>query len=114
MKKIRNSGKCLQCGNDTNIILENKKFVCQKCLDNLGQQQKYMYKILKDSLQDKDFKLYLNQVIAILEMMEKCDCTKTIHCINALKSFVITYDLKNNNVDEEIVEKIQKTLDDMQ
>lgn len=113
MKKISTEGNCLQCNIKTNIILENKKFVCQKCLDNLGQQQRYMYKVLKDYLKDEDFKLYLNKIIAILEMMQENDCIKTIHCIKTLKSFVMTYDLENNSFDDKILQKLLEMIDNM-
>ena len=47
-------------------------------------------------------------------MMEKCDCTRTEHCIKALKSYIMTYDLMNNQLDEEIVKEIKKMLDSME
>ena len=50
MRKVRTKGNCLQCGKETNIILDNSKYACADCLNELGKQQKYMYDTIVDIL----------------------------------------------------------------
>lgn len=105
MRRVKEQGKCLQCGSKTNIILDAGEYACKECLNKIREQQNNVFSAFLKLYDDEEEALnFLRNVIILLEIMELNGHEKTRHCIESLKSFDIILKADENLL-QEFIEK---------
>lgn len=107
-------GNCIQCGDVTNIQLENGKYACMSCLNVVGKQTKNV----REYVENMQFELpwYSTQercdgLIKFLEVLKNNGITSIDNAIKTLEAINIYTEYKLGLLDDEKEEKIEKQLD---
>ena len=109
---------CCQCGKETNYKeLQNEKWACEDCLNNLGKEQFKLKEELENSLFDFGFDNYedvtncIDQFIDVLKYAKHNTTIETLeHLITGLEAININIKLENGLLDDETAKKIAETL----
>ena len=111
---------CVQCGIETDNckLLQNGKYVCYDCLNNLGKEQKRLKEELEDSLYEfgfdtpEDITDCIDTFIDFIKYAKDNSTIETIeHLIKGLEAINITLKMENDLLDEETKQKIQKMIE---
>lgn len=109
---------CCQCGKETNYKeLQNEKWACENCLNNLGKEQFKLKEELENSLFEFGFDNYedvtncIDQFIDVLKYAKHNTTIETLeHLIKGLEAININIKLENGLLDDETTKKIAETL----
>lgn len=114
MRIVRSLGKCIECGNDTNIQLDCGKYACLDCLNRLGKETKN----IREHIEDTQFSRYWystpEKCDGLIDFLNTCKDNNVVsvdNVINTLKAIKIHFEYKMGTLDAEKAEKIQKQLD---
>lgn len=115
MKKVNKPGFCVECGQETNIILDdNKHYACLSCLNKVGQEQNRInegiHKILSD-MDEMEISSFLQKTIDILKVLEYNNCSMTEHCIKSLEAIDINIRAEFDEALKNSLEEFAKLLD---
>ena len=114
MKVSVKLGECIQCGDITNVQLDNGKYACMSCLNIIGKQTKNV----REYVENMQFELpwcstqeRCNGLIKLLETLKNNEITSIDNAIKTLEAINIYNKYKLGLLDEEKVEFIEKQLD---
>lgn len=111
---------CVQCRIETDNckLLQNGKYACYDCLNNLGKEQKRLKEELEDSLYEfgfdtpEDITDCIDTFIDFIKYTKDNSTIETIeHLIKGLEAINTTLKMKNDLLDEETKQKIQKMIE---
>lgn len=93
---MENEKKCVQCGSKDNLIeLQNGKYGCMDCLNELGKEQNQIKVDIVNYL-ETDYKI-----------------TNPLHQANCLTAIATTLLYENNLLSEDVIKSINETYEKM-
>lgn len=110
-----NSHYCCQCGEEATKELNNGKYACDNCLNNLGKEQQELKEEIENSLFDFGFDNYediTNCIDIFIDFIKYAKAWSTIknldHLDKSLEAINLSIKMKNGLLDKETEEKIKE------
>ena len=110
MKLSAKNGKCIECGNDTNIQLDCDKYACINCLNRIGKETKNVREYL-ETFADTFNNDFMSHFLELLSVMKFNNITSVDSIINTLSAIQLHNEYKNGTISTENKKKIEKQLD---
>lgn len=111
MRKVRSLGKCIQCGNYTNVQLDCGKYACMSCLHVIGLETKRIRDYLKMMSIDTNLDEFIPKFLEVLAMMKVNNVTTVDNILKTITAIQYYDEYKSGILDPKIAERMQKQLD---
>lgn len=111
MRVVRSLGKCISCGNMTNVKLDCGKYACASCLARIGRETNNVRKYLDIMAEDIDMQQFMGRFLEVLCLMKDNNITTIDNIVKTLTAIQYYKEYKDGTINKENKEKIQKQLD---
>ena len=114
MKRVNKTGKCVGCGNLTDIQLDSGKYACLYCLNATGYQTRNIREYIEGMVYEQSTTSTLeiiNNLLAFFKILEENEVTSIENAIKTLDAIKIYREYCDGVLEQDTKNKIEGQLD---
>lgn len=113
MRVVNKVGKCISCGKETKLILDDKHYVCMDCLDKVGKETNNVKQWIKNNNNLSNISDFICILKEFLYQCQTNNIDSISNCIKTLDAILIAIQFENNTLPKKDVKYIEKMLKDI-